>query len=84
MEVSLFDVQNENKAILEAKRSLELIDLLEICSEGSSSFICDLWVKFKPEYYMYWGQDFTFASISDCKNYGGVGMIHFMDYLKLE
>ena len=34
---------------------------MEICSEGSSSFICDSWVKFKPEYYMYWGQDFIFC-----------------------
>ena len=61
MEVLLFDVKSENNSISEAKRSLELIDLLEICSEGSSSFICDSWVKFKPEYYIYWGQDFIFC-----------------------
>ena len=81
MEVFLFDIQNENSSISEAKKCLELLDLMEICSEGSSSFICD---SLNQNITCTGGRISFFASTSDCKNYGGVGMIHFMDYSKWE
>ena len=53
-------LQNENmsnSAILQGLEFMDFIDTMKCCSQGCSGVVCDTWKKFKPEYYMYWGQD---------------------------